>query len=1432
MRRKTSMVFTALLVLMLVAFGAGNETVYATENEIENTTEEESGDTFVTIDEDVTLSDNENKTITLPEACWELTGDSSNGWILQLQGNIEITGDLYITAGKLTVDLAGHTLKINGSLYQPHGVIDINGGTLEVGGDYRIQMITKNGGSYADNNIIRVEETDNGDGSGSYAIGYLVMDDDKDYVKIGRSFYNQNKTSGNDSFNVFSAGTMEVGGNFYQLLGTSENFNATGYTKDSEGNITKGHTVYLNGSGQQIVHFDSPADSGFNNLVLTNTNVVFETAIRGWTLQEATTKFDNGLENGFYGTFDLNSKKLTINGNLYQPQGKMLINGGTLEIIGDYRLQTMTKNENDEVIFGDEIADEKIENNESYDGSDGGWAIGYLVMKNESDKVIIGGSFYNQNKNSGTNSYNQFSAGTMEIGGNFYQYNGAAANFDATGTHKVVLNSSTKQQIVHFDSPLDSGFADLELESTNVVFETAIRGWEVTRNTTFGNGLENGMTGEFKLSDNVTLTIDGNFYQDAGTMNLGGGKLTVTGDYRLQKINRDESGKIIIEDGEVSADPTLANILMVDPDNVVTISGSFYNQNYAEGTVCTNQFTAGKMTIGGDFYQFVKDISNADNLDNFNAAKYKVDENNQVITHGHTVILTGEREHIVHFDSPANSGFGYLEVEDGGSVKFDTAVRGWELKQDMIFVGGLPKGMYETFDLAGHILTIAGDLNQIAGTMNINGGTLIVEGNYRLQNITGTDENNANTYDKTSACLVMTNENDKVFVKEGFYNQSDVQSSVTTGNQLTAGTLTIGGDFYQLKGNAQNFNPSGTHLVILNGTKTQTVHFDSPYSEQGSGFYNLVLDNPDVVFETAIRGWTLKDDITFVNGLPNGMVGTFNLDGHTLKINGDFCQSDGSAVMNINGGRLEVDGDYIVAKVVTSDGKTTYNTTYANIVMENDADYIKVTGSFHYNYADAFWFNTGTMEIGGDFYQYNTNKKNFIAQGRHTVILNGSKQQIVSFELKDEKNRFNNLVLTKDKDKGYSFITDACWNKLYQVTTQVSISADNYVVKKGNSQQFTKTVAFTEAPISLDDSVIWSVSGNTSEATIIDATGLLTIGADESSDTVTVTATSVLDSTKSASAEVLVEKLVSVDSNLAKLTGHSLSLNGNIAVNFYMELSEEVVSNENAYMHFTLPTQLDGTAKTVKVKVSEADTAVIDEKTYYVFTCEVSAKEMTGEIKAQMFADANNAGEEYTYTVKRYADYILSHTDTYGDKVTALVKAMLNYGAYSQIVFDYNADKLANAFLLEEEKTLAEITPDANWKAVISSTDGGSDLASFGATLVLKSQTALNVYVKLKENLTLDDVTFYIDDVKVDKAALVKNGEYYVLTVSGIKASSLDETHIFKVENENKNIVLTYGPMSYCYTVLNGSNETYEETLKNVVSALYYFNQAANNYVD
>ena len=289
----------------------------------------------------------------------------------------------------------------------------------------------------------------------------------------------------------------------------------------------------------------------------------------------------------------------------------------------------------------------------------------------------------------------------------------------------------------------------------------------------------------------------------------------------------------------------------------------------------------------------------------------------------------------------------------------------------------------------------------------------------------------------------------------------------------------------------------------------------------------------------------------------------------------------------------------------------------------------------------------------------------------------------------------------------------------------------------------------------------------------------------------------------------------------ARLVGHSISLDGDIAVNFYMELSDSVIAHKDtAYMHFTIPTGSGTTTQDVLVK--DARQVTSGDKTYYVFKCRVAAKEMTSEIKAQMI-DGDLTGTEYKYSVKEYADHLLEHADEREDLASAvpLVKKMLNYGAYAQLYFDKNPGTLANEIMDETEKELGDVTITAP-ETVFDLPDG---VTFEGATLSLKSETTLSLY--FKSNTTF---TFSCGDYTVETAA---SGGYQIARIRGIKAKHIGNTFTLTVNGGT----VTYSPLNYCKNVLPDSTASpdeaqnqQDEKLQNVVKALYLYWQAADAY--
>ncbi len=290
------------------------------------------------------------------------------------------------------------------------------------------------------------------------------------------------------------------------------------------------------------------------------------------------------------------------------------------------------------------------------------------------------------------------------------------------------------------------------------------------------------------------------------------------------------------------------------------------------------------------------------------------------------------------------------------------------------------------------------------------------------------------------------------------------------------------------------------------------------------------------------------------------------------------------------------------------------------------------------------------------------------------------------------------------------------------------------------------------------------------------------------------------------------------------LAGYSLSLEGDIGVNFYVEFSENDITNGDPYVEFTIPSGSSSVTKKVYVKaksgeereLARVDTEAVAGKTYYVFKCPVAAKEMTSEITAHVVYD-DSEGKEYKYCVKDYADYILNNAQSVPayEEAVPLVKALLNYGAYSQKYFGTNTNKLANADLGPNEK--------GPWSFAISHTDyvisNLPDGVSFeGTSIYLKSGTTLSLYFKNKSG---NDVTFKLGN-KVLEAK--ENKGFIQIDITDIKANELLNDFTITVGESGS---VTYGPMNYCKSILAGSGS---EELKGVVRALYRYAEAANNY--
>lgn len=307
----------------------------------------------------------------------------------------------------------------------------------------------------------------------------------------------------------------------------------------------------------------------------------------------------------------------------------------------------------------------------------------------------------------------------------------------------------------------------------------------------------------------------------------------------------------------------------------------------------------------------------------------------------------------------------------------------------------------------------------------------------------------------------------------------------------------------------------------------------------------------------------------------------------------------------------------------------------------------------------------------------------------------------------------------------------------------------------------------------------------------------------------------------------LVENVVD---QVADISSVRLSLADQIGLKFLVSLDDSVAKDD--YMEVTM----DG--ETTQIKVSETSTQVssVTGKESNVFECKVNSKEMTKDITVQMVVDGQT-GTPVTYSVKDYADAILGYEEgTYEDE-KKMARAMLNYGGYAQKYFDGATEKLANEGLYTSEtdpvQQLDKVDLSA-YKHSITQAEDTQGIHLSTAALSLESETELRFYFNLDEGKNLEDYVFELKDSSKElETGYSTEKEKYYVTIPNIGPTGLQTMHTLSItakDSTEELIGIKYSAMSYVKTVLD--NSAYDDEWKDLVKALYLYNQAALEYSD
>ena len=282
-------------------------------------------------------------------------------------------------------------------------------------------------------------------------------------------------------------------------------------------------------------------------------------------------------------------------------------------------------------------------------------------------------------------------------------------------------------------------------------------------------------------------------------------------------------------------------------------------------------------------------------------------------------------------------------------------------------------------------------------------------------------------------------------------------------------------------------------------------------------------------------------------------------------------------------------------------------------------------------------------------------------------------------------------------------------------------------------------------------------------------------------------------------------------------SAHSLTLNGDIGVNFYLELDEEILNDSDAVVEMNVA----GIQKTA-IKVSDsvkngfAEVKDTDGNSHkcYKFTCNVYAKQMTDNIVATLKTSSGTWKEVYSVQ-----DYIEKAQNGSNEKLKNLVNAMAVYGGHAQTLLGYNTNDLAGGSLGDVSGVTKDMLTGYEYNQ--SGTEG--NLRFYGSSLLLKEQTSIRMYYQLTGG-NIEDYKFAIDGKEVQPVQSGDSNLYYV-DLNNIAAQNLEKAHVFTAGNIT---VSNYSALSYVNKALD--SESSSENNKRTAAALYLYWNAAEAY--
>ena len=296
----------------------------------------------------------------------------------------------------------------------------------------------------------------------------------------------------------------------------------------------------------------------------------------------------------------------------------------------------------------------------------------------------------------------------------------------------------------------------------------------------------------------------------------------------------------------------------------------------------------------------------------------------------------------------------------------------------------------------------------------------------------------------------------------------------------------------------------------------------------------------------------------------------------------------------------------------------------------------------------------------------------------------------------------------------------------------------------------------------------------------------------------------------------------------AQIYGGSLTLDGEIGVNIYVTIPDEVFADAGAYAMVNdkkvllsgVPYQTSGGMKLYKFSYFLQSTQMNDAVVLRLYGSDDSL------ITLYSFAGEEITENGYSYSVRDYINRVTA-SYTQSPKLKALVNALSDYGSLAQVQFGYHADQAA---AIVEQEALDAVTLET-LEPLAYTTEGTlpEGLGYYGSNLVLDSKTTLKHYFTLGSGHDISEYRFTVGGEEYTPA---RAGAYYYVEIPNITAKDLDERYPVRITpagDDTAYYELSYSALSYARQVMIHSSDN---NLRQLVKGLYLYSLAAEAFFD